>query len=187
MTLEEAYLHHIILHVASGDRDGSALRTYLDSWFAYSVGPRLLKGRNQTPQWLNKGDLANLLKRDPKLREELHAVSSEAEQRIIAGEVGDLAKDHSIPIARLQIEIAAMAPKSPSQLREFLMHRYRVAIVTQQEHARLGAGDRARQNLKIYFGPEHGAFARYECQHSNIEYRLTARGRQAEAGSRTAP
>ncbi len=168
MTLEEAYLEHVLLHLRSEDPDDRPLRTYLDSWYARSVGPAMLERSKARPQWLNKGDLA----KRPELAWHCHAISAEAEACIKIGEVSALAKDHSVPLNQVIVELKKHTLLDRHELRKFLQRRYRVAVITQLEHKRLGRGDAARKKAKAVIFEELGPYARYDCPDWGIEYRI---------------
>lgn len=168
MTLEEAYLEHILLHLRSQDPDDRPLRTYIDSWYAHSLGTALLERKIPRPQWLNRGDL----ERRPDLYAQCHAVSLAAERHIAANEVANLAKDHSVPLAGLIIELKRESFESRDNLRSFLQKRYRVAVVTQEEHRILNRGDAVRKKHGIQFKATDGPFARYDCADWGIQYRV---------------
>ena len=167
MTLEAAYLEHILLHLRSKDADDRPLRTYLDSWYAYKVGVGLMEKNICRPQWLNRGDL----EKRPELSRYCHALSVEAESRIKVGMVSDLTKDHSVPLKQLILELAAQTWGDRDELRAFLLRCYRVAVITQAEHRRLGRGDAARRKAGVILTEEDGPFARYDCPEWGIEYR----------------
>lgn len=168
MNLEEAYLEHILLHLSSNDPDDRPLRTYLDSWYAHSVGPALYERKIPRPQWLNRGDL----EKRPDLAFQCHAISHSAEQCIEAGEVSALAKDHAVPVNQVIRELKARNWGDRETLREFLKRRYRVAVVTNAEHLRLGRGDAARKKEGALFGDVDATFARYDCPRYGIRYRV---------------
>ena len=168
MTLEEAYLEHILLHLRTQDPDDRPLRTYIDSWYAHSLGAALLERKIPRPQWLNRGDI----ERRPELYEHCHAVSLEAERRIKAKDAADLAKDHCVPLAILIAELKDETFNDRDDLRAFLRRRYRVAVVTQEEHRALGRGDAARKKKGVQFADGDSPFARYDCLEWGIEYRV---------------
>lgn len=168
MNLEEAYLEHILLHLSSDDPDDRPLRTYLDSWYAHSIGPALYERKIPRPQWLNRGDL----QKRPDLAFHCHAISFAAEQCIAKGDVSALAKDHSVPVNQVIRELKACEWSDRRTLREFLKRRYRVAVVTHDEHLRLGRGDAARKAEGVDFGSGDGAYARYDCPRYGIRYRV---------------
>lgn len=168
MNLEEAYLEHILLHLSSEDPDDRPLRTYLDSWYAHSIGPALYERTIPRPQWLNRGDL----EKRPDLAFQCHAISLAAEQCIETGEVSALAKDHSVPVNQVIRELKARNWRDRDSLREFLEHRYRVAVVTNEEHLRLGRGDATRKRGGAGFDKSDGVYARYDCPRYGIRYRI---------------
>lgn len=168
MTLEEAYLDHILLHLRSNDPDCRPVRTYLDSWFAHSVGPEMMERRTPRPQWLNRGDL----QRRPELARRCHAISIEADERIKRGEVSDLAKDHTVPINQLISELSSTPLTDRDQIRAYLLRRYRVAVVTRDEHKKLGYGDSQRRKSKRQFTPDDDVYARYDCPDYGIRYMI---------------
>lgn len=168
MTLEEAYLDHIMLHLRSNDQDCRPLRTYLDSWYAHSVGAEMMERRVFRPQWLNRGDL----EKRPEVAWLCHAISTEAEERIRRGEVSDLAKDHSVPLNQLVSEVRLSQWVDRDHLRNFLRERYRVAVVTHDEHKTLGKGDSERRRSGRRFVAHDSVYARYDCPDYGIAYRI---------------
>lgn len=168
MTLEEAYIDHILLHLHSSDPDDRPLRTYLDSWYAHHIGTEMMEQRISRPQWLNRGDL----QRRPELAGHCHAISEEAEACIGRNEVSQLAKDHSVPIAQLTAEFKSRGWPNREELRTFLLRRYRVAVLTRDEHRKVRRGDLARRRAHRQFGPDDCVFARYGCPEYGIRYRI---------------
>lgn len=166
MTLEEAYLEHIILHLKSGDQDNRPMRTYLDSWYAYHVGPPLIGGKSKTPRWMNTGDL----EKKPDLADHCHAVSVEARSRIDRGMTGGLVKDHCVPMKTIIAELKKASWSDAARLRAFLLSRYCVAVITQDEHVRVGQGDRVRNSKGIFLTDADGRFARYDCPEYGFRY-----------------
>jgi hypothetical protein len=168
MTLEEAYLDHILLHMRSRDPDDRPLRTYLDSWYAHHVGSAMMERRIPRPQWVNTDDL----EKRPELAMLCHAISLEADDQIVRGETSLLVRDHVIPIAQLTAELKSRDWRDREELRTFLLERYRVAVVTKAEHSRLGKGDSARRKGRNMAPSNGGPYLRYDCREYGVPYRL---------------
>lgn len=130
--LELAYLQHIALHIESSDPDDRPLRTYIDTWFAYSRGGRLLDD-NMRQRWINTSDI----KKRPYLADLVHAVSQEAEDRLQNGMYSGLVKDHTIPVAYLCKNLRKLDTNIET-IRAFLKRLYTVSILTKQQHQSLG-------------------------------------------------
>jgi len=131
--LEGSYLDRILLHLKVRDPDDRVLKTYLDSWFAYSRGGRMLEECGR-PQWMNRGDL----EADPDRCDEVHAISFAAAEARRRGDVRNLVRDHSIPKGAIVKELKSRKWSDRTDLREFLKLWFTVTIILQSEHRALG-------------------------------------------------
>ena len=126
MTLEEAYLQHILLHLRTSDPDDGLLTTYMNSWFAHHNGEPFL--RHGRPCWLSWKSSKRVL------GEHLHAISSDARRAHAEGRFDDLVIDHTIPSAELIRSLKRGQFTHAPALRAFLKKRFTLALLTKFEH-----------------------------------------------------
>ena len=127
MSLEEAYLDHILIHLNHGDRDDSLLTTFMNSWFAHHAGQPFVDGKLR-PLWLSK----KVSKKT--LAEHLHARSLAAIQACSEGRYEDVVIDHTVPSAFLVKALKARKFAGRADLREFLSRRFTLTLLTKTQH-----------------------------------------------------
>ncbi len=135
-------------------------RTLFDSWYAHWRGPPFVKSTGSA-QWFNRKDLEAHRFRDAV--RSMHFVSKDAWDVLDAWDVSTerapeqrLMKDHSVPVKILRREIKAKNFATVDQLEQFLIDRYRVAVITKIEDGRLS------KNLKAHMPDgDHSEYARY--------------------------
>jgi len=126
--LEELYLDYIVAFVRMRDPNGSVLRGFVDSWFAYHSGGAFLS-RGGRPIWFNTPDPD----KHGSALSAMHFVSSDAKQ-VLAGRSSErLMKDHAVPIAIVRELLFEIDEVNPTTIKLFLREHYRLGVITKRE------------------------------------------------------
>lgn len=130
MNLEAAYLRHIMLHLQSGDRDDTILKTFINSWFAHHAGGNFVS--NGKALWLSRKSTK------VATASEVHAISHAARRSLAANDLDALVIDHTIPSAQIVAGLRSRHERKvlshPEDLRPYLFRRFTLALITRAEH-----------------------------------------------------
>lgn len=132
----------------------SALRTFLDEWFAYNRGELFLSGR-LGPHWYNKPDP---VRHNAALRG-MDFISEQAEEVLSGRQRHELMKDHSVPIAVVRSKLFELNDTSIESIRSLLMTWYKLGVITKDEDTRLNANGLRQKMPDDWDGAD--PFARY--------------------------
>lgn len=131
MTLENAYLKHILIFLDSDDPDTTLLVTLMNSWYAHHQGHPFLSS-NGKPLWLSTK------KNKPLLANHVHAISAAAKEAMSKGKYEELIIDHSVPSSVLASAIRQSHAKGHifdiEDVQNFLKPRFTLALLTKTEH-----------------------------------------------------
>lgn len=148
------YANYLHMFVSSPDPNLHLLRTFLDEWFAYSVGGPFWN-RNGRPRWFDNPKPAQTNEALLKMN-----FVSDAASRVIHGEIGSrLVKDHSVPISVLAQTARRSELNSVEGTVAFFQRYYRVGVLTMDEDLRLSALKLGRSMPVDWDGKD--PFARY--------------------------
>lgn len=130
--MRDTYLEYLCIYLKDGDKDSGLFRTFVDNWYAYEFGGKLLN-RDGRPKWFNNpSPTANkeaLMSMHYQSIDAVLAIEGRAESRIV--------KDHAIPLKVLRNLMMDIAEPNKVSINDFLHSYYRLGVITKNEDDQL--------------------------------------------------